>query len=142
MNRRGFLAGILAAAAAPAIVKSGSLMPIYVPRQTIIKPDEFGLGPGDWTVEGWIPDMRVTKGQARYSAQPADPGWQNVALVFSATAGAAAYLNGNQVSLDHPSVGIFRPMARDLATGKHHGYPSLIDELRISSVDRVKGGAA
>lgn len=32
MNRRGFLGALLAAAAAPAIVRAGSLMPVYVPR--------------------------------------------------------------------------------------------------------------
>lgn len=32
MQRRGFLAGILAAGMAPAIARSGILMPIYVPR--------------------------------------------------------------------------------------------------------------
>lgn len=31
MNRRGFLGAILAAAAAPAVVRAGVLMPIYVP---------------------------------------------------------------------------------------------------------------
>ena len=31
MDRRGFLQGILAAAAAPAIVRVGSLMPIVIP---------------------------------------------------------------------------------------------------------------
>lgn len=32
MQRRSFLSGIIAAAAAPAIVKAGSLMPIWVPK--------------------------------------------------------------------------------------------------------------
>jgi hypothetical protein len=32
MNRRGLLGAILAAAAAPAFVKAGTLMPIYVPK--------------------------------------------------------------------------------------------------------------
>lgn len=32
MNRRGFLGAILAAGAAPAVVKASSLMPIYVPK--------------------------------------------------------------------------------------------------------------
>lgn len=44
MNRRGFLAGILAAGAAPAIVRAGVLMPM---RSTIITPPPLfngGLG--------------------------------------------------------------------------------------------------
>lgn len=35
-TRRGFLGAILAAAAAPAIIKAGSLMPIYVPKPEIL----------------------------------------------------------------------------------------------------------
>jgi hypothetical protein len=37
--RRGFLAAMLAASAAPAIVSASSLMPIYVPRREILTPD-------------------------------------------------------------------------------------------------------
>lgn len=39
MNRRGFLGAMLAAAAAPAIVRASSLMPIYVPPQEILYED-------------------------------------------------------------------------------------------------------
>lgn len=48
-TRRNFLKVMLAAAAAPAIVKASSLMPIHVP-----KPEIFSFGSGDWTVEGWL----------------------------------------------------------------------------------------
>lgn len=41
MNRRGFLQSCLALAAAPAIVKAESLMPIWVPKQGILVPDAF-----------------------------------------------------------------------------------------------------
>lgn len=34
MNRRGFLSGILALSAAPAIVKAANLMPIWVQRES------------------------------------------------------------------------------------------------------------
>lgn len=37
INRRGFLSGILVASIAPAIVKTSSLMPIFVPRIEIIR---------------------------------------------------------------------------------------------------------
>jgi hypothetical protein len=36
LNRRGFLAGMLAAAAAPAIVRAESMMRLYVPPQSIV----------------------------------------------------------------------------------------------------------
>ncbi len=40
MNRRGFLGAMLAAGAAPAIVKASSLMPIWTPK--LWTPTEFG----------------------------------------------------------------------------------------------------
>lgn len=61
MNRRGFLSAILAAACAPAIAKSQSLMKIYVPKNDIIVPDDyidfsgdFNIGKEDFTVESFI----------------------------------------------------------------------------------------
>lgn len=42
MNRRGFLKGMLALGATPAIVRSASLMKLIVPEQEIIVPN-FGL---------------------------------------------------------------------------------------------------
>lgn len=44
MNRRGFLQGMLAAGAAPAIVKASSLMPIFVPK--LWTPAVLQFGPG------------------------------------------------------------------------------------------------
>jgi hypothetical protein len=43
MNRRGFLAAMLGAAAAPAIVRAESLMKIVVPKQEIIVLDYVKL---------------------------------------------------------------------------------------------------
>lgn len=43
-TRRGFLGALLTAAAAPAIVRAGSLMPIYVPAQRIVTPLLFNGG--------------------------------------------------------------------------------------------------
>lgn len=61
MNRRGFLSAILATACAPAIAKSQSLMKIYVPQNDIILlndgvdfHNDFNLGDGDFTVEGFF----------------------------------------------------------------------------------------
>ena len=53
MNRRGFLASMLALAAAPAIVKAESLMKIYVPKPEPIITG-FDFGNGDFTVEMWV----------------------------------------------------------------------------------------
>lgn len=41
--RRGFLGTILAAAAAPAIVRASSLMPIYVPKPRLLYTGELGV---------------------------------------------------------------------------------------------------
>jgi hypothetical protein len=37
MDRRGFLRGVLAAGMAPAIVRAGSIMPIWVPKDDLIR---------------------------------------------------------------------------------------------------------
>lgn len=76
MKRRSFLAGIIAASAAPAIVRASSLMPIVVPRGFRI-PDLRGwdigweggdrfvitrveLGNGPYVPQGWVrPDGRL-----------------------------------------------------------------------------------
>lgn len=46
MNRRGFLGSILAAAAAPAIVRASSLMPIVAPK-IIVPSKEIFVPPHD-----------------------------------------------------------------------------------------------
>jgi hypothetical protein len=61
ISRRGFLGAMLAAAAAPAIVRADSLMRIVVPKQEIILPtlnilvgDTSGLGAGAYTASVWV----------------------------------------------------------------------------------------
>jgi hypothetical protein len=70
MNRRGFLGAILTAAAAPAIVRAGSLMPIWLPQQGLIVAtisdllitrgvvsygaSDVPLSGGDWEVHSWV----------------------------------------------------------------------------------------
>lgn len=61
ISRRGFLGAMLAAAAAPAIVRADSLMQIVVPRQEIILPtlnilvgDTSGLSAGTYTASVWV----------------------------------------------------------------------------------------
>jgi len=41
LKRRGFLAAMLAAAAAPAVVRASSLMPIFVPRPALVFPATY-----------------------------------------------------------------------------------------------------
>lgn len=61
MQRRLFISSILAAAAAPAIVRAESMMKIVVPKA---RPIFLGMdfGSGDFTIEGWI-DLRITPRQ-------------------------------------------------------------------------------
>ena len=98
MDRRGFLKSMLAAAAAPAIVKAENLMKLYVPPQEIVVPEPVGMtfdgcgdympvpdsafGDGDWTMEAW---MKPTTGE-----------WNNVVIVRSDGV-VTEYLNGNEV---------------------------------------------
>jgi hypothetical protein len=62
-SRRSFLAGIIAAAAAPAIVRASSLMPIVVPSTKIVVPESHIL---EGYLDGW--------GEVRI-ALPGRPGW-------------------------------------------------------------------
>jgi hypothetical protein len=53
IGRRSFIAGILGAAAAPAIVKSESLMKIVVPQQRLYA-GELGVVSDGFGMRGWI----------------------------------------------------------------------------------------
>lgn len=60
LERRSFLRAMLAAAAAPAIVRAESLMPLWVPKPQPIFTGVDLVGPGgDWTVEAWMDVGRV-----------------------------------------------------------------------------------
>lgn len=52
MNRRGFLTGLTAAFAAPAIVRAGILMPI---KPSLVPPDRLVTMPF-WVVRQWMID--------------------------------------------------------------------------------------
>jgi len=72
MNRRGFLAGILGLAVAPAVVKATSLMKISDPRLREMRrlSDLYGLPlTGDFTIDALI--------------RPVDGEWHNYAVVRS-----------------------------------------------------------
>ena len=83
-SRRSFLAGLVAAAAAPAIVRSESLMKLWVPAQDIIVPHVgWDLGAGDWSAEAWV-HVGV---------------WRVVHLTNK-----GAYIDGKPVRNDHPLI--------------------------------------
>lgn len=65
-TRRGFLATMLAASAAPAIVRANSLMPIWTPPS---------IGNGISPFLGVIGDLRITKGIARIYGSMGDGDW-------------------------------------------------------------------
>ena len=62
MNRRGFLSALLAAGAAPAIVRAESLMKIVVPEKKILVPNqnltwheaEWQYEPGQFNGHDWV----------------------------------------------------------------------------------------
>lgn len=68
MNRRGFLGAILAASMAPAIARSGVLMPIYVP-----KPDLLRLW-GDGMHDDTLALQAIFDGKPVFGAEPFSEG--------------------------------------------------------------------
>lgn len=104
-TRRSFMAGILAAAAAPAVVRSESLI-------------GWDLGAGDWSVEAWIrqPDLEAFR----------------LVCITHSHGLQQAYIDGEQVSNDHPlisaSIGrVVESGAIDLSWGVR------MDEIRLIS---------
>jgi hypothetical protein len=71
MNRRGFLAAILAAASAPAIVQADSLMRIFVPPQEIVILWGDGAHDDTAALQRWMNGGRVftPEGMLRSSSQ-------------------------------------------------------------------------
>lgn len=95
ITRRGLLAGILAAGAAPAIVRAGSIMPIWVPKAQIISLS------GDFTLEV-VTDKRlvVTQGnQMRWEDKP-EGGW--IRFVIQRDSGGL-FRGGTACSVPAPS---------------------------------------
>lgn len=93
ITRRGLLAGMLAACAAPAFVRAESLMILPAPRK--VWTGGFDLGTGDYTVEGFyfdgkINDLRITKGVSRY----VDPNWEDGIWNHVALVGGSCFVNG------------------------------------------------
>lgn len=98
MNRRGFLKAMLAAAAAPAIVRAESLMKIYVPPEpklfvpsdSIVQGMEFGKN--DFTFETW-----VKKPETEGMILGGDGEWKHIAQVYSGGR-LHEYVNGVKVA--------------------------------------------
>ncbi len=68
MNRRGFIGGIFAAAAAPAIVRAESIMRLRVPRHGIITPDNTSVWLVAWGEES-IHELRQYTATDVFKAQ-------------------------------------------------------------------------
>lgn len=123
LSRRGFLGAMLAAAAAPAIVKASSLMPISAPK--LLLPDSVwgvALPKGDVTIEGWAAPGLL------------EGGWHHHAIVRDST-GIKCYMDGERVYS-------FREASNALSALS--GTPSgslgrYIDGLRISKIARPVG---
>lgn len=116
-TRRGLLAAMLAAAAAPAIVRASSLMPIYVPkREPIWLGADLAMG-DDWTVE---------------HLQNFDGIWQHVATVRRG-GDLKHFVNGEEVARERAPAGLqpflWMPQGPD--------QPALVDNLRITKIARA-----
>lgn len=103
ITRRGLLAGILAAAAGPAIVRASSLMQIAVPPSQRIWTPGFDYGNGDFTMEGffqevnngsYIDEIRVTNGVARYAQTFVHPTMDSPAWKHFAVTNTGFYKDG------------------------------------------------
>lgn len=124
MNRRGFLASMLALAAAPAIVKAENLMKIYVPRDELILPEPlatgFDFGNGDFTVEMWV--------------KPSTEQWNHIAQVHKDGV-VLEYVNGvlqpkGTLAESYPGLNIIkRETHHEVSLGTQVEY---INDLRVS----------
>lgn len=154
MSRRGFLKGIIAAAMAPAIVRAESLMPIYVPKQELIIPDQTlfgssdylqptsmaeGFGNEDFTIETWMKPV-------------ADSEWKHVAQVRRGGY-IECYINGVMVPAPefeahgfkivkengHVSINFDRSPDNGRMDTYFHGQ---IDDVRVTSLAREPSALA
>jgi len=134
MNRRGFLKVMLAAAAAPAIVRSENIMKIWTPSQEIIT-DPYAFAGDEYTLESWMqPITGVHAGM-----------WYHVGITKNASGELVKYVNGEKVD-DHPIIPQFNdtvvPMLRDkkiyMDTPNFDGY---LNDIRFTKgVVRDAGG--
>jgi hypothetical protein len=147
MDRRGFLKAILAAAAAPAIVKAENLMKLYVPSREIIvnkfdgcgdympfDDSAYGWAEGDFTIETW---MKPTAGD-----------WHHIALVRDDYR-YIEYLDGKEVvpgtlkargfEIAQSKSGLLSAKIEDhTAQFYSSDFDGHVDDLRITSLARPK----
>lgn len=122
ISRRNFLHGLLAAAAAPAIVRSESLMKIWVPPEP-----KLILAAGDWTVDAWL---KPTEGQ-----------WAHIAVTVTSGLLIQHYVDGQKVRPDHPLALLANKTLPPLASPKPNldhlrEFRGEINELRITNALR------
>ena len=127
MNRRGFLAAMLGAAMAPAVVKAENIMKIWTPPTEIILDPYPELGTEPMTLESWMrPDGMNT--------------WMHVAMVKTGFE-VAKYVNGALVK-DHPVFQHFDDVVVPMAVGKKlilppkETYTGYLSDLRVTSIAR------
>ncbi len=121
ISRRGFLKSMLALAAAPAIVRAESLMPIFVPKREIETLYGYGFGASDFTIETWI-------------NPPKEGIWKHVAQVQK-NGVLLSYIDGKLVpNEEFRSYGL-KVSQRNDAFGISLG-DGYIDELRVTSLAR------
>lgn len=70
MQRRSFLAGMLAAAAAPAIIRASSLMPVWVPKKEIVHNGLALLNPRGRILPSWFTEHPQCWESEFFIAQP------------------------------------------------------------------------
>lgn len=77
ISRRSFLGAIIAAAAAPAIVRSASLMPIVSPK-IWLPPAAPLLSPLNFGNMGWSPELTIVLNRAGYYKAVGQPIFRHV----------------------------------------------------------------
>ncbi len=120
-TRRSFIGGLVAAAAAPALVRSESLMKLWVPPQDIILPHVgWDIGSKEFTAEAWY--------------RPAPDGAFRLVGIIQGDGIRSTRVDGREDSNDHPLVAqVIRPVVEsaDLSFSR---LPSgaQVDEFRIT----------
>lgn len=119
VTRRGFFSAILSSAAAPAIVRAESLMPIYVPKLALPMSINGIIVPGDFTVEAWL--YPVAGGSVH-------------AAIIRAGRYFEHYINSELVSSNHPGI-------REL---KNFAFDNFCDGVGLQGISdyRVTNGVA
>lgn len=133
LTRRGLLMAGLAAAAAPAIVRASSLMPICVPRREVLTPDMLraelvglNMRTGDFTIESWLwLKPRDTGGKYAHSA------------IVCMGDQVLAYSDGVQCDAASAEITALRRVASAAVARRPFPDAVYVDTLKISALARV-----